>query len=137
LKLRLNQRFLYEYSFFEWWQLELRLEKRLPINEKKLYPICVAAARAAPPEDCGGALGFMERQDHYSPFYMMDRIVEIIEYLISEDAPDEDEREFYQAELRAFEYWMNVEKLDRREINQRLKWYNQGDERWAKYLEVL
>lgn len=137
LKLRLNERFLYEYSFFEWWEHELRLEKRLPCDGKKVYPICIGGARAAPQEDWGGAEGFMQRQEHFSTFYMADRLVEITKRYLEGDFPDQDDREFYQAELRAFDYWMNVEKFDRRDVNRRLKWYGLGDERWAEYLEVL
>jgi hypothetical protein len=54
LGLRVGGRFLYEYSFFEWWQHEIRLEKKLVLDERKTYPVYIAGKRAAPPEDCGG-----------------------------------------------------------------------------------
>src|SRR5258708_3349069 len=38
LGLHLNERFLYEYSFFEWWTHELRLERILEFKDKKTYP---------------------------------------------------------------------------------------------------
>ncbi len=137
LKLRINERFLYEYSFFEWWQHDIRLEKRLPFDPKKTYPHCPAGARAAPEEGWGGATGHMGRQDHFSPGYMIGQLAELYERIQQGDMPDEHEREDYLAEIRQFRYWLNVEKFDRKKINQRLKWYAAGDEHWAEGLEVL
>lgn len=137
LKLRLNERFLYEYSFFDWWTHEFRFEKRLPLIEGKVYPVCIAGARTAPPEDCGGAEDFMEQQAHFSPFFIEDELLNMLRRFQEEDGPNEDEREDYRHLLRSFQYWMTVEKFDRRDVNQRLKWYAVGDERWAEHLEVL
>jgi hypothetical protein len=137
LKLRINGRFLYEYSFFEWWQHDIRLEKRLPLEPKKTYPVCTAGARAAPEEDWGGEAGYMLRQDHFSLGYMARKFLEIHERMESDDVPDEYVKEDYLAEIRQFQYWLNAEKFDRKTINQRLKWYALGDERWVEGLEVL
>lgn len=49
---------LYEYDFGDGWEHEVILES---IGEKEKgvkYPICVSGARACPPEDCGGVLGY-------------------------------------------------------------------------------
>jgi hypothetical protein len=54
LRLRPNERFLYEYNFltmFESWQIEVRFEKSLVIDSKLVYPHCVAGHRSGPPED--------------------------------------------------------------------------------------
>jgi hypothetical protein len=54
LKLRLNERFLYEYNFqsmFDVWQIEIRMEKSLPLDGKLLYPHCLAGNRSGPPEE--------------------------------------------------------------------------------------
>jgi hypothetical protein len=137
LKLRTNGRFLYEYSFFEWWQHDIRLEKRLPRETKRAYPICTAGARAAPEEGWGGDAGYMMRQDHFSPGYILRKLVELHERIQDGDVPDDYEQEDYLAEFRQFQYWLNVEKFDRKKINQRLKWYAAGDERWVEGLDVL
>lgn len=137
LKLRPNERFLYEYSFFEWWEHEIRLEKKLPLQGSKQYPTCMSGARAAPREDYGNAQAFMEQQAYFSQDYILWRILEIYERFQQEDPPDEYETEAYDAELRHFRYWLKVDHFDRRGINQRLKWYALGDERWTEGLEVL
>ena len=137
LNLRLNERFLYEYSFFAWWTHEFRLEKRLPLIEGKVYPVCTGGARVAPEDTWGGAEGFMQRQEHYSTFDMTEAMVDFLSPLLQGELPDEDQMDFFRAEIKNFQYWINVEKLDRPAVNQRLKWYAQGDERWAEALEVL
>jgi hypothetical protein len=137
LQLRLNERFVYEYSFFEWWQHEIRLEQILPYQPRKQYPICTGGGRAAPREDSGGAEGFMRQQDHFSPGYMLARLLEIAEPIAQHQWPDDEALDRYEMEQHDFEYWLHVEQLDRKHINQRLKWYAQGDEQWVDGLEVL
>ena len=54
LKLRQNERFLYEYNFltmFDVWQIEIRMEKSLPLDPKLFYPHCLAGNRSGPPEE--------------------------------------------------------------------------------------
>jgi len=55
LRLRTNERFLYEYNFlsrFEQWKIEIRFEQSLAIDPKLLYPYCLAGNRSGPPEEC-------------------------------------------------------------------------------------
>ena len=59
---RSNERFTYEYNFFDAWLLDVRFEGERGFNPKRRYPHCVAGARRAPVEDSGGAEIFMERQ---------------------------------------------------------------------------
>jgi hypothetical protein len=49
---RLRERFLYEYDFYDDWQHDVRLEKLLPWNPRRIYPVCTGGKRLAPPEDC-------------------------------------------------------------------------------------
>lgn len=53
-----KQKFKYEYDFGDDWRHELIVEKILPSEKGKYYPICLDGARACPPEDCGGAGGY-------------------------------------------------------------------------------
>jgi hypothetical protein len=54
LGLRSKERLVYEYNFFDWWQVEIRFEKQLDLDESKSYPVCSGGKQAGPPEDCGG-----------------------------------------------------------------------------------
>jgi hypothetical protein len=137
LGLRLNGRFLYEYSFFEWWRHELRLEKKLAFNAWKAHPVCIGAGRASPPEDCEGAEGFMQRQDYFSEAHMLFRVLAMHEQFQTGERLDEDDMDVYREELRQLKYWLNAKHFDRKAVNQRLKWYTLGDKQWTEGLEAL
>ena len=38
----------------------MRLEKILPREEQRKYPVCIDGKRACPPEDCGGVWGYRD-----------------------------------------------------------------------------
>jgi len=59
---RLNERFTYEYNFFDGWLVDIRFEGEHPLDARRRYPRCVAGARRAPLEDSGGAESFMDRR---------------------------------------------------------------------------
>src|SRR6266542_1708782 len=66
-KLRASERFVYEYDMGDCWQHDIRLERRVPLEPRKPYPICMAGAGDCPPEDCGGSWGYKTLMDeHYS-----------------------------------------------------------------------
>jgi len=66
LKLRRLERFTYEYDFGDLWMHDLRIEATLPLDPKRVYPVCIAGRRAAPPEDCGGPHAFMATRSEYT-----------------------------------------------------------------------
>ena len=53
-----KSKLLYEYDLGDSWEHELLLEKILPREEGKRYPVCLTGKRACPPEDCGGVWGY-------------------------------------------------------------------------------
>src|SRR6202158_3429812 len=55
---RQTSRFTYEYDFGDLWAHELLVEKILPPQAGVRYPVCLAGARACPPEDVGGTVGY-------------------------------------------------------------------------------
>ena len=61
LKLRRLEGFVYEYDFGDSWIHDLRLETTLPINPRKVYPMCVAGKCSAPynEERLHATLGYM------------------------------------------------------------------------------
>ena len=55
---RVGAKFTYLYDFGDGWEHSITLEKRLPADPNTALPLCIAGARASPPEDCGGISGF-------------------------------------------------------------------------------
>lgn len=53
-----GDRFVYQYDFGDGWTHEVRVEKKLKVDERFAYPVCIGGARACPPEDCGGPPGY-------------------------------------------------------------------------------
>ncbi len=130
LQFREKERFLYEYDFGDLWQHEIRVEKKLPIDPKKTYPVCIGGARATPPEDCGGPWAFMELRQRYSFYNIAERLMEIVESDDLEECCDD-----YREEVSEFLYWLKADKFPRRNVNRRLKQYALNDEEWLNYME--
>ena len=53
-------KFHYTYDFGDNWEHEIVVEKILPLEKGRNYPVCVAGKRADPPEDVGAGWGYME-----------------------------------------------------------------------------
>lgn len=58
LGLKEKSKFIYEYDFGDSWEHDLLVEKIMPPEEGKQYPVCLKGKRACPPEDCGGVWGY-------------------------------------------------------------------------------
>lgn len=114
---RTRERFLYEYDFNDAWMHDVRIEKRLPLDPKRIYPACTAGKHSAPPEDCGGALAYMQiRQDlKYRALFGDDGF----------DDEDDLEDEWLQEDRP-----VNPDDFSRRTVNARLRQYAKGDRDW-------
>ena len=112
LTLRIRERFIYEYDFTDGWIHEIRLEQRLLLDKEHTYPVCTGGARAGPPEDCGGAWSYLRLRQNYHPFYITERLTEILQDKLAEV----DREEFLK-----LVYWAGCDHFDRRAVNQRLK----------------
>jgi len=53
-------RLTYLYDFGDGWDHGILVEKILPVEEGKRYPVCVGGKRACPPDDCGGTWGYVD-----------------------------------------------------------------------------
>ena len=53
-----NFRFTYTYDFGDGWEHDILVEDVLSPTEGVRYPVCLAGARACPPEDVGGIPGY-------------------------------------------------------------------------------
>ncbi|MEO1764066.1 MAG: plasmid pRiA4b ORF-3 family protein [Cyanobacteria bacterium J06629_18] len=116
--LRIRERFLYEYDFGDSWQHQIRVEKILTPKPKCFYPVCIDGKRACPPENCGGPWGFMAQKQEYGVGYIASRFSEIID----EGSVDDNYEEIYELKR-----WLLVNHFDKKEINQRLQQYVNGD----------
>ncbi len=89
----------YIYDYGDFWVHQLLLEKIIPMDESKVYPICLDGKRSAPQEDCGGVSGHQ-------------RMVEIL------SLPDHPEYEETVGWLRE---GYDPEHFDQAEVNEILK----------------
>ncbi len=115
---KVKEQFLYEYDFGDFWQHQIRAEAILTSKSKSLVPVCVTGKGACPPEDCGGAEHFMAQKQHYSTWYISERLAEIEE---------EGEMSEYIEEIDNLRRWQMVNHFDRGRVNSRLQQYATGD----------
>lgn len=110
LGLRLRQRILYEYDFGDLWEHDIRVEARLTRDAGKIYPTCIAGARAGPPEDIGGPAGY---------YALLDRLrFGDIDRLFGGGADDDDDDHGVDDDpVSAFD----PERFSRRAVNAELK----------------
>ena len=83
-----GERFRSVYDFTAYGECETRLEALLPLAPRRVYPVCIGGTRAAPPEDCWGAWGYLERLDQhrlYPPLEAMQVMAEALSTLVAAD----------------------------------------------------
>jgi len=118
---RTRERFFYEYDFGDEWLHEVRIEKRLPLDPKKTYPVCIDGKHAAPPEDFGGAQAYMQmRQELKYRSVFGDNGID-------DDFDDENDPEYERSEE---DQPFDPDVFSRREVNARLRQYTKGDRDW-------
>ena len=126
---REKEKFLYEYDLSTspvmgvwryWWRHQIRVEAILPPSSKRTYPFCTGGKGICPPEDCGGAWGFMNFQDEFSLLDVWEFVTSILE-----DKNSEIDRE----EAIKLQTWLLVyeNKFDRHLVNERLEQYMLGN----------
>ena len=60
LQLEERDSFTYLYDFGDHWMHDVVVEEIIPVPKGQRLPMCIAGARACPPEDCGGPHGYFE-----------------------------------------------------------------------------
>lgn len=119
---RTRERFLYEYDFGDAWVHEVRLEKILPFDTKRTYPVCIEGKHAAPPEDCGGAQAYMQMRQAL-------KFRAVFGYSLVDDEGYEDDNELEDDPLQSHRPF-DPDHFSRREVNTRLRRYARGDRDW-------
>jgi hypothetical protein len=125
---RRNERFLYEYDFGDSWQHEVRIEAALPEEPRRSYPVCVGGQPRAPPEECGGPWAFLQRRDAV-PFRVSEHLEQLVECV---EAGDREAIRDQLEDIESLREWLNLDRLDRRHVNCRLRLYAAGDEDWRR-----
>jgi hypothetical protein len=54
------RQFVYEYDFGDSWRHLIKVKPVPQPNTDWFYPLCIAGERAAPPDDVGGVMGYLE-----------------------------------------------------------------------------
>jgi hypothetical protein len=128
LAFRLNERFLYEYDFGDRWQLDVRIERRIPIAPRPSYPVCIGGRWGGPPEDCGGPAAFLAQRDA-APWRAQELLDAVADAVTAEDL---DGLADHLEDLRTRREWLAVYRFDRRAVNRRLRQYAQSDNGWRE-----
>src|SRR3989442_6130753 len=105
---RPHERFLYEYDFTDGWQHDVRVERLLPLESGRTYPVCVGGRRGVPPEDCGGPWAFLKLRQRYSMVTIARRLAELLEEGVIEE---------HREELMELRRWLLVDRFDRPAVN--------------------
>src|SRR5579863_414715 len=134
---RRDERFIYEYDFCDFWQLQIRIEGVEPIEESKIYPVCIGGANAPPIEDCGGPEAYMDRIEAHRLGPLLDTLEDFenaVDTILDPQGQGNVRDQLGSLleileELAAHESF-RPKRFDRRRLNSRLRQYTQGDHRW-------
>lgn len=104
-KFRPSEHFVYEYDMGDFWQHDIRIERVLPLDLSKPYPVCTGGAGDCPPEDCGGPSGYKEMLNERCSWEEMKQAREdlllvaqrLLEFSQGGSRPTEDDIEFMDA----------------------------------------
>jgi hypothetical protein len=108
---RPHERFLYEYDFTDGWQHDVRMERLLPLEQGRTYPVCVGGRRGVPPEDCGGPWAYLKLRQRYSVVTIARRLADLLEEGVIEE---------HREELMELRRWLVIDRFDRRAVNRQL-----------------
>jgi hypothetical protein len=125
---RTNEKFFYEYDLHVPWRHNIRVERVVPCDGKA-YPHCISGQGLAPPEECGGYLGFFALQEENCLSNVLSRGIEMLERLSDHDELPSREDALY------LQRWLKPRKINRRRINHRLKLYTSKDPAWMEESE--
>ena len=139
--LRIRERFLYEYDLYDSWEHDVRLEKVLPWNPHRVYPVCTGGRRLAPPEDSAGARIYMEEGDprwrewcdampREELALMAKTVGRVRDSGTTQSIANDRERLLAALERVKAHRARRPDRIGRGYINQRLRQYARGDRDW-------
>jgi hypothetical protein len=126
-RLHPRERFRYEYDFAAPWQVDIRLEKILPMDLGRRVPFCSGGQGAAPGEQYAGPLAYLQRLDrhgHEFPFEALGNMAEVIHRWLNSGgdrrAADDPEKLREAVERVAAYRKFQPHCFSRREVNRKL-----------------
>ena len=78
---RQNTKFIYAYDMGDYWQHEVRIEKRIAIEKRKYYPACTGGSGTCPPEDCGGSEAYLYKRDEATGFDAIQDLMTLVDFV--------------------------------------------------------
>jgi Plasmid pRiA4b ORF-3-like protein len=128
LRLHQGERFTYVYNFIDYWVCDLCLEGILPLDPRRVYPVCTGGKRAGPPEDGGGAWAYLQRVDqHHIPLDAMATLATALERLLKADDQTMirqimGDRHTFRDAVDQLDAYLRFrpERFDRRDVNAQL-----------------
>lgn len=124
---RKNTKFTYAYDMGDYWQHEVRVEKRMAIEQRKRYPACTGGSGTCPPEDCGGSEAYLYKHDEATGFDAIQDLIMLVDFvkqvaLDANEALRHDEEKRWEIEgamerSQARKPYVN-ESFSRKEVNQ-------------------
>ncbi len=129
---------MYTYDFTSGWEFEVRLEKISSSQSRGIYPVCVSGSGASPEEECSGSYRFNELKDYWL-IKADDILIEFLTALADDKNSNKTVGEVFDMhELRETYYWLNINKYERKDINEFLTIYAKNDNRWREaFVEVI
>lgn len=95
-----GERLSYTYDFGDDWEHDIKLEKVLAPDPVVAVPVCLAGKGACPPEDCGGAWGYVNLKEAIAnPDH--EEHQDLLEWLGLDDPSEFDPAEFSLDEVNA------------------------------------
>jgi len=95
-----QDRLRYTYDFGDDWEHDILLEQDLRKGSEGAYPSCLAGKGACPPDDCGGAWGYMDLKEILAdPGHEQHQ--EMLDWLGLDSAEEFDPRAFSTDEVNA------------------------------------
>ena len=64
-QLRKGERFRYVYDYYVYWVCDIRLEVMLPVEPKRVYPVCTGGQHSSPSENFQDVQAYMEHRDQH------------------------------------------------------------------------
>jgi Plasmid pRiA4b ORF-3-like protein len=127
--LHAREMFRYEYDFTAKWRIDIRVEAILPRDQQQcVLPVCTAGRGAAPGEEYGGAIAYMQRLDRHRsefPFEALGTMAQQIRCWLdvggSHQALGNIEELHVAAERVTAYYEFRPDRCDRRHINRKLQ----------------